>query len=110
LYFCEPLVNVIESQHIPVTKNATEQVIRIFNQHYKTFCGFESLESARLYLRVFEKVYRFTPFFDDAQERMRGKCPLELAGYEVRKLPIAHLFRGLAFQWPAPALQEMSLT
>ena len=104
------LVNAIESQHIPATNNATEQVIRIFNQHYKTFCGFESLESARLYLGVFEKVYRFTPFSDDAQERIRGKCPLELAGYEVRKLPIAHLFRGLALQWPPPAFQEMSLT
>jgi hypothetical protein len=104
------LVNAIESQHIPATNNATEQVIRIFNQHYKTFCGFESIETARVYLAVFEKVYRFTPFSDDAQERIRGKCPLELAGYEVRKLPMAHLFRGLALQWPASAFQEVSLT
>ena len=104
------LVNAIESQHIPATNNATEEVIRIFNQHYKTFCGFESIESARVYLGVFEKVYRFTPFSDDAQERIRGKCPLELAGYEVRKLPMAHLFRGLALQWPASAFQELSPT
>jgi transposase-like protein len=104
------LVNAIESRHIPATNNATEQVIRIFNQHYKTFGGFESIETARVYLAVFEKVYRFTPFSDDAQERIRGKCPLELAGYEVRKLPIAHLFRGLALQWPASAFREVSLT
>jgi transposase-like protein len=104
------LVNAIESQHIPATNNATEEVIRIFNQHYKTFCGFESIETARVYLAVFEKVYRFTPFSDDAQERIRGKCPLELAGYEVRKLPMAHLFRGLALQWPASAFQEVSPT
>jgi transposase-like protein len=103
------LVNAIESQHIPATNNATEEVIRIFNQHYKTFCGFESIETARVYLAVFEKVYRFTPFSDDAQERIRGKCPLELAGYEVRKLPMAHLFRGLALQWPTSAFQEVSL-
>ena len=70
------LVNTIESHSVPTTNNATEQVIRIFTQHYKTFCGFESIESARLYLGVFEKVYRFTPFSDDAQERIRGKCPL----------------------------------
>ena len=101
------LVNGIESRHIPTTNNATEQVIRIFNQHYKTFCGFESIESARLYLGVFEKVYRFTPFSDDAQERIRGKCPLELAGYEVRKLPMNQLFRGLALQWPASAFEEL---
>jgi len=101
------LVNAIESQHIPTTNNATEEVIRIFTQHYKTFCGFDNVESARLYLAVFEKVYRFTPFSDDAQERIRGKCPLELAGYEVHKLPMARLFRGLALQWPAAAFKEL---
>jgi transposase-like protein len=101
------LVNAIESHHIPKTNNTTEQVIRIFTQHYKTFCGFESIQSAQLYLAVFEKVYRFTPFSDDAQARIRGKCPLELAGYEVRKLPMTQLFRGLALQWPASAFQEL---
>jgi len=101
------LVNAIESRIIPTTNNATEEVIRIFTQHYKTFCGFENIESARLYLGVFEKVYRFAPFSDDAQERIRGKCPLELAGYEVQKLPMAHLFRGLALQWPSSAFQEL---
>jgi hypothetical protein len=101
------LVNAIESRIIPTTNNATEEVIRIFTQHYKTFCGFENIGTARLYLGVFEKVYRFTPFSNDAQKRIRGKCPLELAGYEVRKLPMAQLFRGLALQWPAAAFQEL---
>ena len=101
------LVNAIESRHIPTTNNTTEEVIRIFTQHYKTFCGFENVESARCYLAVFEKVYRFSPFSEDAQERIRGKCPLELAGYEVHKLPMAHLFRGLALQWPTSAFQEL---
>jgi hypothetical protein len=101
------LVNAIESHDIPSTNNATEEVIRIFTQHYKTFCGFESIETARLYLAVFEKVYRFTPFSDDAHKRIRGQCPLELAGYEVQKLPMAQLFRGLALQWPASAFQEL---
>ncbi len=82
-------------------------MIRIFTQHYKTFCGFESIETARLYLAVFEEVYRFTLFSNDAQERIRGKCPLELAGYEVQKLPMTQLFRGLALQWPASAFQEL---
>ena len=101
------LVNGIESRVIPTTNNATEEVIRIFTQHYKTFCGFENIETARLYLGVFEKVYRFTPFSNDAQKRIRGKCPLELAGYEVLKLPMAQLFRGLALQWPATSFQEL---
>jgi transposase-like protein len=102
-----PLLNAVESRIVPTTNNAVEQVIRIFTQHYKTFCGFENIESARVYLGVFEKVYRFTPFSDDAQERIRGKCPLELAGYEIQKLPMSQLFRGLALQWPASAFQEL---
>jgi transposase-like protein len=101
------LVNAIESRIIPKTNNATEEVIRIFTQHYKTFCGFESIDTARCYLSVFEKVYRFTSFSDDAQQRIRGKCPLELAGYEIQKLPMAQLFRGLALQWPASAFMEL---
>jgi transposase-like protein len=101
------LVNAIESRVIPTTNNTTEQVIRIFTQHYKTFCGFESIESARLYLAVFEKVYRFTPFSNDAQKRIRGKCPLELAGYDVEKLPMAQICRGWTLQWPASAFQEL---
>jgi transposase-like protein len=101
------LVNAIESQHIPTTNNATEEVIRIFTQHYKTFCGFDNIDSAQLYLAVFEKIYRFTPFSDDAQERIQGKCPLELAGYEVGKLPMARLFRGLALQWPSAAFNGL---
>jgi transposase-like protein len=101
------LVNAIESRVIPTTNNACEEVIRIFTQHYKTFCGFENIQTAQLYLGVFEKVYRFTPFSNDAQERIRGKCPLELAGYEMQKLPMAQLFRGLALQWPASILGEL---
>jgi transposase-like protein len=101
------LVHAIESRIIPTTNNTTEEVIRIFNQHYKTFCGFENIESARLYLAVFEKVYRFTPFSADAQERIRGKCPLELAGYEVQKLPMAQLLRGLTLQWPTSAFKGL---
>ena len=102
-----PLLNAVESRIVPTTNNAVEQVIRVFTQHYKTFCGFESIESARLYLGVFEKVYRFTPFSDDAQERIRGRCPLELTGYEIQNLPMAQLFRGLALQWPGSAFQEL---
>jgi hypothetical protein len=101
------LLNAVESRIIPTTNNACEEVIRIFTQHYKTFCGFENIETARLYLGVFEKVYRFTPFSDDAQKRIRGKCPLALAGYEVLTLPMTQLFRGLALHWPAVAFQDL---
>lgn len=109
------LVNAMGSQIIPKTNNAVELVIRRFDQHYQNFCGFESIESAQRFLAVFEMVYRFTPFAEDNQkdrerppeERIGGKCPLELAGYEVRKLPIAQVCRGQFLGWPAETLAEL---
>jgi DNA-directed RNA polymerase subunit RPC12/RpoP len=93
------LVNAIESTIIPRTNNTTELVIRRFDQHYQNFCGFDSLASARLFLAVFEKVYRFTPFTPDAQPRIRNRCPLELAGYDVASLPMTHICKGWALHW-----------
>ena len=94
------LVNAIESELIPKTNNAVEMVIRRFDQHYQNFCGFENIETAHLYLAVFEKLYRFTPFSDDAQPAIRGKCPLELAGYDISQMPMTALCQGLSLDWP----------
>ena len=97
------LLNGIESDLIPRTNNTVELVIRRFDQHYQNFCGFESVETASVFLGVFEKVYRFTPFSQDAQPRLRGKSPLELAGYDVAQMPMARVCRGWAL---SPAAQQ----
>ncbi len=94
------LVNAIGSDTIPTTNNTVELVIRRFDQHYQNFCGFESIESAQHYLGVFEKLYRFTPFSQDAQIRIRGKSPLQLAGYEVSRIPLSTLCSGMSIDWP----------
>jgi hypothetical protein len=94
------LLNAIESNIIPKTNNAVEMVIRRFDQHYQNFCGFENIETAQLYLAVFEKLYRFTPFSDDAQPAIRGKCPLQLAGYDISQMPMTALCQGLSLDWP----------
>lgn len=98
------LVNAIGSQTIPTTNNITELVIRRFDQHYQNFCGFESIDSAQTYLAVFEKLYRFTPFSQDAQPRIRGKSPLQLAGYDVSQIPMSTLCSGLNVDWPTQAI------
>ncbi len=74
-----------------------------FDQHYQNFCGFQSIETAQVYLGVFEKLYRLTPFSEDAQPRIRGKCPLELAGYDLSRLPAVTLWNGLSIEWPMEA-------
>jgi len=89
------LVNAIESPLIPRTNNATELVIRRFDQHYQGMCGFDSFESAQVYLRLFELVYRLTPFMNDNRGDKRGRSPLELAGYDLQALPIAEFFARL---------------
>jgi hypothetical protein len=94
------LANSIGSSVIPATNNTVELVIRRFDQHYQNFCGFESIDDARCYLAVFEKIYRFTPFSQDAQPRIRGKSPLQLAGYDVASLPMTSLCAGLSMIWP----------
>jgi hypothetical protein len=94
------LCNAIGSSTIPTTNNTTELVIRRFDQHYQNFCGFESIESAHSYLAVFEKLYRFTPFSQDAQPRIRGFAPLQLAGYDISHFPMSAICSGLSVDWP----------
>jgi transposase-like protein len=94
------LANSIGASTIPATNNTVELVIRRFDQHYQNFCGFESLADAQRYLAIFEKIYRFTPFSQDAQPRIRGKSPLQLAGYNVANLPMSTLCAGLSIVWP----------
>jgi hypothetical protein len=98
------LCNAIGSSTIPTTNNTTELVIRRFDQHYQNFCGFESIESAHTYLAVFEKLYRFTPFTQDAQPRIRGFAPLQLAGYDISHFPISNICSGLSIDWPTEVI------
>lgn len=98
------LVNAIENDRIPKTNNTTELVNRRFDQHYQTFCGFDTITTAQTYLAVFEWCYRFTPFTPDAQKRIQGKCLLELASYDVATLPMAKLCHGQMLHWPPEAL------
>ncbi len=88
------LVNAIESGRIPRTNNTVERVIGRFDQYYQNFRGFESIGTAEAFLGVFEKVYRWTPLTEDARPEVRGKCPLELAGYNLAQWPWAAGGRG----------------
>jgi transposase-like protein len=100
------LVNAIESDLIPTTNNTVELVIRRFDQHYQNFCGFQSIATAQQYLGVFEKVYRFTPFSQDAQKSIRGKSPLQLAGYDLSRLPMTSICSGLSLAWPIQVFRQ----
>jgi transposase-like protein len=107
------LVNAIESDLIPRTNNAVELVIRRFDQHYQNFCGFDGAESGQEFLQAFQMVYRLTPFAKDNREvkdrgySIRGKCPLELAGYDLSQIPLAQLFQHPLLALPGQPLQKV---
>ena len=109
------LVNAVENPLAPLTNNTVELVIRRFDQHYQNMCGFDSIETARKYLNLFELTYRFTPFVRDNKkdrerppdQRIGGKCPLELAGYDISQIPIARILRGQLLGWPPETLKEL---
>lgn len=83
------LLRVIEHEKVHIrTNNAAEQVIRHFNQRYKTMSGCDSLATARRHAKLFQLTYRFTPFSQDAAEELRGKAPLQLAGYPIERMPL----------------------
>jgi len=107
------LVNAVEHPLTPLTNNTVELVIRRFDQHYQNMCGFDNIETARAYLNLFELVYRFTPFAEDNRPvkgrklDIRGKCPLELAGYDISRMPIAQIMRAQILGWPPQAVQQL---
>jgi len=84
------LLRTVENPKVSIrTNNPCEQVIRHFNQRYKVMCGFKTLDTARRHARLFQIVYRFTPFSEDAKdEKKRGYTPLELAGYHIEHMPL----------------------
>jgi transposase-like protein len=104
------LANAYDHPFIPLTNNATERLIRRFDQHYQNFAGFDSLETARSYLHLFELTYRFTPFGPEVQPHLRGKCPLELAGYDLAQSPLARYLQdgslGVALLGPSAERAE----
>jgi transposase-like protein len=109
------LVNAVENPLVPLTNNTVELVIRRFDQHYQNMCGFDSIETAHKYLYLFELIYRFTPFVRDNEkdkerppdQRIGGKSPLELAGYDISQIPIARILRGHLLHWPPETLAEL---
>jgi hypothetical protein len=109
------LVNAVGNPLIPLTNNTVELVIRRLDQHYQNMCGFDSIETACKDLHLFELTYRFTPFAKDNRPvkgrelDIRGKCPLELAGYDISQMPIAYILRGQLLGWPPETLRELVL-
>jgi transposase IS66 family protein len=89
-----PMVaNAIGREDVPTTNNVTERTIKAFTRHYKNMAGLESIETARVQLRLFRFFYRLRPMREAARVADRGKSPLERAGWHLRGIPIADYVR-----------------
>lgn len=76
----------LEYANVPQTNNITEGVIKRFCRQIKNSCGFESVESARLFLRAYQVVYRMTPYRKDNKNKdIRGKLPVEVSFNRITK-------------------------
>lgn len=76
------LLCTIGSVRLPATSNAIERFFRVFNQFYKTRCGFHSVTSAQRELILFLVVYLFT------QRDRDGKAPIEAILPEAARMPL----------------------
>jgi len=70
----------LEYEDVPRTNNCTERVIKRFARQIKNCGGFESIQSAELFFKSFQIVYRLTPFRKDNKNKdKRGKTPVEVS-------------------------------
>ncbi len=107
------LKNAVEDPLTPLTNNAVELVIRRFDQHYQNMTGFDNIDTARSFLNLFSLFYRFTPFAKDNRPvegrtlDIRGKCPLQLAGYDISHMPLTHILHAHIQGWPPDGIQNL---
>jgi len=95
-----PLVaNCIGRNDVPTTNNITERTIKAFHRHYQHFAGLESLETARIQLRLFRHFYRLMPLREPANKEHCGQCVLERAGWVLCGVPLADYVRRFTEAW-----------
>ena len=85
------LLPAVGSTFRPSTSNAAERFLGRFDRFYQAKGPFQSLASAEKHLALFMLGYVFETFSADAQAEHQGRCPLQLAGYQVGSIPLFHL-------------------
>jgi hypothetical protein len=75
----------------PTTSNAAERFLGAFDRFYRSKEPFQSVTSAHKHVALFMLGYVFETFSAEAAAQRQGRCPLQLAGYEVGAIPLFHL-------------------
>ncbi len=98
------LLPAIGSTWRPTTSNAVERFFGAFDRFYQLKGPFQHEASAHKHVALFMLGYVFETASADAAVARQGRCPLQVAGYEVDTIPLFHLLNR-----PNPARLGQSL-
>ena len=85
------LLPAVGSTWRPTTSNAAERFLGAFERFYRAKGPFQNLASAQKHVALFMLGYVFETFSAEAAAERQGRCPLQMAGYEVGAIPLFHL-------------------
>lgn len=85
------LLPAVGSTWRPTTANAAERFLGAFERFYRAKGPFQSVASAQKHVALFLLGYVFETFSAEAAAERQGRCPLQVAGYEVGAIPLFHL-------------------
>lgn len=85
------LLPAVGSTFRPSTNNAVERFFGRFDRFYQAKGPFQSRASAEKHVALFLLGYVFETYSAEAQASHQGRCPLQLAGYQVETIPLFHL-------------------
>ena len=85
------LLPAVGSTWRPTTSNAVERFFGAFDRFYQLKGPFQHEASAHKHVALFMLGYVFETASADAAAARQGRCPLQVAGYEVDTIPLFHL-------------------
>jgi transposase-like protein len=85
------LLPAVGSTCRPSTSNAAERFLGAFDRFYQAKGPFQSRASAEKHLALFLLGYVFETYSVEASAVHQGRCPLQVAGYSVKTIPLFHL-------------------
>ena len=89
------LLPAVGSTWRPTTSNAAERFLGAFDRFYRCKGPFQNVASAHKHVALFMLGYVFKTFSAEAAAERQGRCPLQLAGYEVGPQDIAEVLSFL---------------
>lgn len=86
-----PWLPAVGSTWRPTTSKTTERFLGALERFYRCKGPFQNVASAHKHVALLMLGYVFETFSAEASAERQGRCPLQVAGYEVKAIPLFHL-------------------